>query len=145
MPLSYHHQHALVVALSLKKGGSDSSEYTYKELLRELIEFWTIDGEVHFQDEESILLPLYLRFAKDPNAELVKEVLFRHAEVKALIQDVRERHTADYELVNRLGERLEEVVRLEERELFPLIEEAVPDKYLYEAKGRFHQDSVSGY
>ena len=109
-----------------------------------MIVFWKEDGQAHFRDEEDILLPVYLEYAEQPNEGLVKQMLYQHAQIRSLIRHLRESPNTSYDKVNELGKLLDEHVRLEERELFPLIEEAVPDKYLYEAKGGFHRDSLSG-
>ncbi|WP_279401296.1 hypothetical protein [Piscibacillus salipiscarius] len=58
---------------------------------------------------------------------------------------MREKGETDYEKMRSLGELLDEHVRLEERTLFPLMEEAIPENYLYQANGRFHRDSYSGF
>jgi len=144
IPLSHHHHHALVMALEMKKAGTEKSEKNYKQLIREMIDFWKEDGQDHFRDEEDILLPVYLEYAEQPNEGLVKQMLYQHAQIRSLIRHLRESQNTSYDKVNELGKLLDEHIRLEERELFPMIEEAVPDKYLYEAKGGFHRDSLSG-
>ena len=143
-PLSHHH-HALVISKDLKDIGTSKGEKTYKIVLRELVEFWEKDGNEHFRDEEEVLIPLYLRFESEPNVDLVKKVLYQHAEIRGLITAIRNNQQADHEQLNLLGHLLDEHIRLEERELFPVIEEAVPEKYLYQASGKFHNDSYSGY
>ncbi|MFC0015175.1 MULTISPECIES: hemerythrin domain-containing protein [Allobacillus] len=145
IPLSHHHHHALVVSKSLKEIGTGKSDKTYKVILRELIDFWEKDGNEHFRDEEEVLIPLYLRFENEPDIDLIKKVLYQHAEIRGMIAAIRNNQQADHEQLNLLGYLLEEHVRLEERELFPIIEKAVPDNYLYQASGNFHKDSYSGY
>ena len=144
-PLSHHHHHALVISKDLKDIGTSKGEKTYKIVLRELVEFWEKDGNEHFRDEEEVLIPLYLRFESEPYVDLVKKVLYQHAEIRGLITAIRNNQQADHEQLNLLGHLLDEHIRLEERELFPVIEEAVPEKYLYQASGKFHNDSYSGY
>ena len=144
-PLSHHHHHALVISKDLKDIGTSKGEKTYKIVLREIVEFWEKDGNEHFRDEEEVLIPLYLRFESEPNVDLVKKVLYQHAEIRGLITAIRNNQQADHEQLNLLGHLLDEHIRLEERELFPVIEEAVPEKYLYQASGKFHNDSYSGY
>ena len=144
-PLSHHHHHALVISKDLKDIGTSKGEKTYKIVLRELVEFWEKDGNEHFRDEEEVPVSLYLRFESEPNVDLVKKVLYQHAEIRGLITAIRNNQQADHEQLNLLGHLLDEHIRLEERELFPVIEEAVPEKYLYQASGKFHNDSYSGY
>ncbi len=144
-PLSHHHHHALVVSKDLKEIGTDKGEKTYKVVFRDLVDFWEKDGNEHFRDEEEILIPLYLRFEKEPDMDLVKKVLYQHAEIRSMIAAIRSSQEADHDQMHILGHLLDEHIRLEERELFPHIEEAVPEKYLYQASGKFHNDSYSGY
>ncbi|WP_277678626.1 hemerythrin domain-containing protein [Gracilibacillus dipsosauri] len=144
-PLSHHHHHALLMAVEMKKAGTKDNKKKYKELIRELIEFWEGDEEDHFRDEEETLYPLYLVHAENANTELVKEVLYQHAQIRGLVHSLRENQQTSYDKMQQLGNLLEKHVRLEERELFPLIEQAVPEKYLYQANGKFHRDSYSGY
>lgn len=144
-PLSHHHHHALVMALNMKRAGTDKSDHSYKQLIRDMINFWEKDGRDHFRDEEEILVPLYLQHVNDPEQDLVKEMLYQHAQIRGLIEELREKSDTDYENMRFLGELLDEHVRLEERQLFPLMEKAIPEKYLYQANGRFHRDSYSGF
>lgn len=143
--LSHHHHHTLMVSLELKRAGTEKSNKTYKELMFDVIKFWEEDGENHFRDEEEILFPLYLQHANDPDINLVKEALYQHTQVRAYVQQLRSTLKTQYEVMNELGQLLDDHVRLEERELFPMIEDAVPEKYLYQANGKFHIDSFSGY
>lgn len=48
-PLSHHHHHALLMAVEMKKAGTKDNKKKYKELIRELIEFWEGDEEDHFR------------------------------------------------------------------------------------------------
>ena len=143
-PLSHHHHHALVVALDLKRAGTENSSKSYKTLIEEMNEFWKEDGEPHFQDEEMILFPIYLIYAEEPDEALVKKALYQHTKIRGLVKELRSLPIKNYDKLNELGHLLDEHIRLEERELFPLIEKAVPDESLYEAKGGYHKDSVSG-
>ncbi|MGP4071571.1 hemerythrin domain-containing protein [Piscibacillus sp. B03] len=144
-PLSHHHHHALVMALNMKRAGTEKSDHSYKQLIRDMINFWEKDGRDHFRDEEEILVPLYLQHVNDSEQDLVKEMLYQHAQIRGLIEELREKSDTDYENMRLLGELLDEHVRLEERQLFPLMEKAIPEKYLYQANGRFHRDSYSGF
>ncbi|RPF53222.1 hemerythrin domain-containing protein [Aquisalibacillus elongatus] len=144
-PLSHHHHHALVMALEMKRSGTEKSDKTFKQLVRDMIDFWENDGRDHFRDEEEVLVPLYLEHADSVEVDLVKEMLYQHVQIRSLIYDLREKGVTQHEKMRELGEILDQHIRLEERELFPLIEQAVPEKYLYQANGRFHRDSYSGF
>lgn len=144
-PLSHHHHHTLVQAVELNKAGTEKADKPLGQLIRELIDFWENDAVYHFRDEEEILLPLYYTYAENPETELIKEMLYQHMQIRSLLYTIRENREDPYEKMNHLGELLKKHVRMEEREIFPLIEEAVPDKYLHQAYGRFHRDSYSGF
>ncbi|WP_279401297.1 hemerythrin domain-containing protein [Piscibacillus salipiscarius] len=79
-PLSHHHHHALVMALEMKRAGTEQSSKTYKQLVRDMIDFWIKDGRDHFRDEEEVLVPLYLQFASEPKENLIKDMLYQHAQ-----------------------------------------------------------------
>ena len=140
-PLSHHHHHTLVVAQQLKKADKNTS---VQQLTRDVIEFWKTDGEDHFRDEEEILLPLYSQYA-DVDEPEIKEMLLQHVQIRGYVMKIRSTERPSIETFNQLGQLLDEHVRLEERIIFPKIEKVVPEKYLYQASGRFHRDSYSGF
>ncbi|GGP15054.1 hemerythrin domain-containing protein [Oceanobacillus neutriphilus] len=144
-PLSHHHHHALVQAMELKQANAEKTDKSLGQFIRNLIDYWEKDAVYHFRDEEEVLLPLYEVFAEKPDTELMNEMLYQHIQIRSLVYAVRENREDPYEKMNRLGELLENNVRFEEREIFPMIEEAVPDKYLYQVYGKFHRDSYSGF
>ncbi|WP_080875466.1 hemerythrin domain-containing protein [Oceanobacillus timonensis] len=144
-PLSHHHHHALVQAMALKQAGTEETDQSLGESFRSLVDYWEKDAVSHFRDEEEILLPLYDAYAEEPETELMKEMLFQHMQIRSLVYAIRENREDPYDKMHRLGELLEKNVRFEEREVFPVIEEAIPDKYLQRAYGAFHRDSYSGF
>ncbi|MBM7552037.1 hemerythrin domain-containing protein [Thalassobacillus pellis] len=142
-PLSHHHHHALVTAVELKKAGTEKAEKSLQDYRRSVIEFWEQNGRNHFRDEEEVLLPLFAHYG-DVDQEPVKEMLIQHAKIRGMVEQLREQARLSAEQFRELGELLDAHVRLEERTIFPMIEEVVPEKLLYQANGRFHRDSVSG-
>jgi iron-sulfur cluster repair protein YtfE (RIC family) len=71
-----------------------------------------------------VLLPALARFA-DPEQPVIAKVLIDHVRIRRFAAEL-----ADAKLVatlHCLGEELEHHVRREERELFPLIERAMPE------------------
>ncbi|MFD1020814.1 hemerythrin domain-containing protein [Thalassobacillus hwangdonensis] len=142
-PLSHHHHHALVNAVELKKAGTEKSKKSLQQLRRDVIDFWEKDGRDHFRDEEEVLLPLYARYAS-VDQKPIAEMLIQHIQIRGRIQAIRDQEKVNADQFRELGELLETHVRLEERTIFPMIEEVVPEKYLHQANGKFHRDSVSG-
>ncbi|MFC7060974.1 hemerythrin domain-containing protein [Halobacillus seohaensis] len=139
-PLSHHHHHALVVAQQLKKTDEHANK---QEQRRSVINFWQKDGAIHFRDEEEVLLPLYAQYAS-VDQEPIKQMLMEHVQIRALIARIRTEQRLSVEQFQNLGELLDNHVRLEERVIFPMIQEAVPENLLYLANGQFHRDSYSG-
>lgn len=130
-----------MMANQLKKADENSS---IQKMTRDVIHFWEMDGEDHFRDEEEVLLPLYAQYESVDKDE-IKEMLLQHVQIRSYVQQVRSTKRADRSLFRELGELIEKHVRLEERVIFPMIEKAVPENYLYQANGRFHRDSYSGF
>lgn len=121
-PLSRDHHQALAVALSLRRADAESAGAAAASFL----EFWRSHGQAHFREEEEILLPAYAAHA-DAGHPLVARVLIDHVEIRERAQRLeRVAPDAAPDELNELGERLAEHVRVEERELFPLIEAALP-------------------
>jgi Hemerythrin HHE cation binding domain len=123
--LSRDHHHALVVAQRLRRATADTAEDAREGFLK----FWAAEGSTHFREEEEVLLPVCAEFI-DPEHHLIAKVLTDHVWIRRLARRVR--LSPDPELLAELGERLEQHVRLEERELFVLIEQAVPEEALVE-------------
>ncbi|WP_186578468.1 hemerythrin domain-containing protein [Aquibacillus kalidii] len=140
-PLSHHHHHALVMAQQLKKADENSS---IQEMTRQVIDFWQTDGEDHFRDEEEVLLPLYAQY-ESVDQDSIRDMLIQHVQIRSLVQQIRGKQRPNLDTFRKLGEILNDHVRLEERVIFPMIEKAVPENYLFQANGRFHRDSYSGF
>ncbi|WP_018932312.1 hemerythrin domain-containing protein [Gracilibacillus lacisalsi] len=140
-PLSHHHHHTLVMAQQLKNADEKAS---IQEMTRDVIKFWKNDGEDHFRDEEEVLLPLFAQYQEIDIPE-IREMLMQHVQIRSYVQQIRSMQRKDRQIFRDLGELLQKHVRLEERVIFPMIEQAIPENYLYQANGRFHRDSYSGF
>ena len=124
--LSRDHHQALFQAMRLKR----ANEQDAAEVLENFLDFWADVGLLHFRAEDEVLLPAYSAHA-DASAEPVVRVLVDHVEIRRAAHELGDaRGTVDIELLHALGERLEAHVRHEERVLFPMIEEALPDDEL---------------
>lgn len=137
--LSDDHHQGLVNALRLKKaasgGGADPAEAA-----RNFLGFWQEDTSVHFRKEEEVLMPVVARHGGDLlEAEPVAEMLVQHARIRGLAMQIRDevgRDDVQPNTLRELGEQLEDHIRLEEREVFPLIEEALPETALNDIAAR---------
>jgi iron-sulfur cluster repair protein YtfE (RIC family) len=121
-PLSREHQHALAHALELKRAQPQDAHAVWHRCLA----FWETEGRAHFVEEEEILLPAYGRVA-DPGHPAVVRTLLEHVLIRAKVSELRDRAEPSASELKLLGTWLERHVRLEERVLFPLIEQALPD------------------
>ena len=121
--LSRDHHHALVAALRLKRAGEESAGAARDGF----IAYWDAEGRGHFREEEEILLPACVDHI-DVEAPVVARVLTDHVRIRHLAERVRA--GASPVVMRELGERLERHIRHEERELFPLIERALPEDEL---------------
>ena len=122
--LSRDHHHALVVAQRLRR----ASETTATEVRDAFLAYWRADGQRHFREEEDILLPAYVGFG-DPEEPVLARVLVDHVRIRWLAHEVAS-DSPSLDALRTLGEQLSAHVRREERELFPLIEQALPEHEL---------------
>lgn len=123
VPLSHDHHQALFVAQTLRRATPETAADARAAFLR----FWEREGRTHFREEEEILLPAFAGYG-DPAHPLVARALCEHVAIRQRAATVSD--SVD-ELV-ALGSALAAHVRLEERELFPLIERTLPPAALAE-------------
>jgi hemerythrin-like domain-containing protein len=93
--------------------------------------FWERELERHFQDEEKVLLPMVAKYLAE-DADIVGATLRQHADIRMLVTALKAAPQTDYDtnLLVQLGAALREHIRFEENELFPLIEQRVPEEIL---------------
>lgn len=122
--LSRDHHHALVVAQRLKRANQSTAAGARDAFL----DYWRADGQRHFREEEDILLPCYAGHG-DPDLLIVARVLIDHVRIRRLAHEIAD-DSLSIDVLHALGEQLSDHVRREERELFPLIEQALPEAEL---------------
>ena len=118
--LSRDHHEALVVAQKLRRADSATASAARKTLLS----FWEPHGRAHFRLEEEILLPAFAARG-DPYHPLVARALCDHVAIRHGVGALRHGRPCELGDLHQLGLLLAAHVRLEERELFPLIESAL--------------------
>lgn len=130
-PLSRHHMVALLLALNLRRVGTEKSISTPEEMQLELKEFWIPEGQEHFREEEEILA---VAFAQHTNPDIpeIQDMLMEHVQIRALIDTILKMDEIDISVMHALGELLDLHIRKEERILFPMIEKALPEDVLQE-------------
>src|SRR4051812_40055300 len=138
--LSRDHHQALFQAMRLKRAGEEDAG----TVLADFLDFWFSVGHLHFRAEEEVLLPAYSAYA-DASAEPVVRVLVDHVEIRREAHELGGlKEDPEPERLHALGARLDAHVRHEERVLFPLIEEALPDDELVRvARGVDEVESAS--
>ncbi len=119
--LSRDHHQALVIAQKLRRADPDTADAARTRFL----DFWEQEGRRHFQLEEELLLPAYAAYgdAYDP---LVLRVLGDHVAIRAQVAQLAAQRHPTTDMLHEFGEQFATHVRLEERELFPIIEDAMP-------------------
>lgn len=121
--LSHDHQHALAVALRLRRATATSAA----EATAAFLAYWEAEGRRHFHLEEEELLPAYAAYG-DPRHPAISQMLVDHMTIRR--DAARAAAGAPLETLRSLGERLTDHVRLEEREVFVLVEQALPEREL---------------
>ena len=132
IPLSRDHHHGLVQASRLRRAGKDGDASARLMAAKEFVEFFRNEERVHLRDEEEELFPLLLRHVPRQPAPF-REARVQHMQLEGFARRLEIAVAAgivDREMLAAAGELLEAHIRLEERELFPLIEELVPDDEL---------------
>ena len=132
IPLSRDHHDGLVQAVRLRRAAADGDASGRLAAAREFVEFFRKEERVHLRDEEEELFPLFLRHVPSPPA-LLREARVQHVQLEGFARTLEIAVAAgivDRETLHVAGALLEAHIRLEERQLFPLIEKLVPDDEL---------------
>lgn len=119
--LSRDHHESLVAAQRLRRATAASVSDTREAFLG----YWDRSGAEHFRVEEAVLLPAFARWG-DAHDPVVARTLCDHVAIRSRIEALRTSETPSLADLVALGERLAAHVRMEERELFGLIERTVP-------------------
>lgn len=125
LSLSRDHHQALFVSqklLTARPGTADGA-------VADLRSYWQAHGQAHFRAEEEVLLPAYAAHA-DPYDPLLAKVLCDHLAIRQRIQSLDQDSPPAIAALHDLGRLIKQHVRLEERELFPQIEAALPETEL---------------
>ncbi len=116
-PLSREHLPALLTAKRMREADDLA---TATEAFQS---FWTSDGERHFRVEEEVLLPSWAMHAEVDKAGVAR-MLEEHLAIRREALRLAAGATS-LEEARELGTLLHDHVRFEERQLFPMVEEAL--------------------
>lgn len=99
---------------------------------REFLDYFGREALHHFRAEEEAIFPLLLDYF-DERPELLVRTLLQHLKIHSCTTRLREEVDAcavNEDTLRELAELIQAHIRLEEKELFPLIEEVVPEEAL---------------
>jgi hemerythrin-like domain-containing protein len=139
--LSNHHHQGLVQARRLRRAATGEETNTPEETAETFLKFWQEETTAHFREEEEVLLPVLARYGGDAGRGPVTEMLAQHAQIRGLIMELSDevsQGAVKPETLEGIGELLETHIRLEEREVFPMIEEVLPEEGLTEVASRLN-------
>lgn len=118
-PLSREHNEALWLAREARRSGSDGDAQAVDAAWNRLRSAYAHELEAHFAAEEALLFPHLRRHGR---ADLAGRLLREH---DAIRRTLRRTDDLSAQRLRVLGEVLERHVRREEREAFPLLENAL--------------------
>jgi len=129
IPLSHDHHEALLIALRLKKGGPTSQHdrlwsTELPKQIHSLKLYFERELLPHFKLEEEILFPAASEIPEIQ--EIISTLLSQHQQMCEIMKNISalsDESSLKKEMED-FGTLLESHVRLEERELFPKLEEA---------------------
>src|ERR687897_3056911 len=137
-PFSDDHHQGLVNARQLRKAASGEGANS-AGTAGNFLDVWQRDTSLHFRKEEEVLLPVLARYGGDLGEQPLLQMLTQHALIRGLAMQLSDELKQDEvreDTLRSLGEKLEAHIRLEEREVFPLIEETLPERALQEVSSR---------
>lgn len=117
--LSSDHHHGLRMAKLLKQAENPAGVYAEAEA------FYNSMLSEHFEEEEKYLAPFL------PDNHLIKRMLGEHKKMKKMFGDLAKSANLKQDLI-LLGNFLENHIRFEERELFPMIESTLSEDTLHD-------------
>lgn len=131
IPLTHDHHHALAQARRLGDVAKLEDLNERRNLANDFLNFYFGRAVRHFHEEEELF---FAPLVDHPEAkELIARAVAEHLRLHALVRTVQRQLSdgeAEQGVLNQISELLTEHVRWEERELFPLIEQLIPDEEL---------------
>src|SRR5215211_4574583 len=137
--LSDHHHRGLVQARRLRRAATGDEANMPEETAKAFLKFWQEETTAHFREEEEVLLPVLARYGGDAGRGPVAEMLAQHAQIRGLVMELSDevrQGAVKPGTLEGIGELLETHIRLEEREVFPMIEEILQEEGLTEVASR---------
>jgi quercetin dioxygenase-like cupin family protein/hemerythrin len=142
VPLSHDHHRALVEARRLRRAATARAPVAAADAF---LRFFADVTVRHFREEEELLFPSLVD--SEQARELLVQALLEHQRLHALAAQLRQQLAGGESVASvmrQLGELLEAHVRLEERQLFPLIERRLQEAALTEIELRGGRGQEAG-
>jgi hypothetical protein len=127
VPYTSDHHHGLAEARRLKLAAEGEGSDRVAGA-RAFAGFFRDDAARHFSDEESHLLPALMNKGEEERAMMVK-ILVEHIEIRELVDELeRDARAGDVEprLMRRVAGAFSAHIKLEERQLFPMLQRVAP-------------------
>lgn len=130
---SRDHLPALRQAKYLKEAGTEKGDYSPREAAEGFLEFWNDHAELHFYEEELVILPVLSRIGPVTKFDDIRTMLDDHAWFRDQVVGIEDRLEDDEELtelVHEVGKRLETHARMEEQEIFEFLQDELNEEQL---------------
>lgn len=141
IPLTHDHHHALAQARRLNDLAALEDETQRRNAANDFVNFYLGRALRHFREEEELF---FAPLVDDPTArELVVRAVSDHLRLHSMVRRVKRQLTdgeVDPQLLSQIADLLTEHVRFEEQELFPLVEERVPEEELVDLASAGRRD-----
>jgi hemerythrin-like domain-containing protein len=126
IPLSRQHQHALAVAVVIKRRrGSENAEDAWrKDMAEKIRKLYSAEIMGHFDVEEAILFPEMERHLGA--LKLIAELRGEHQTLRELIKQLQPGVAAPLEMLDTFSTSIDLHIRKEERQLFIEFEKRMP-------------------
>lgn len=147
IPLSHDHHQALALALRCRKHAlgqlNPGDPKAMKGVIIEIKNFFLQNLKPHFEAEEKVLFPLIQLHSSDDSEPLIGALLNDHERMRKTVAALEKESELSKTLFD-LGDLLDRHIRQEERVLFPIFEQAVPEAAAEQA-GRDIKRILAGY
>jgi hemerythrin-like domain-containing protein len=140
-----HHQ-GLVRARRLRRAAVGEGGEPV-EAARAFVRFFREETEEHFEKEERVLLPVAEAAGVSPQEPNIRRMLAEHAKLRRLVRQLEGEAAAGTvrpETLREAGELLEGHIRLEERQIFPMLERRLSEQSLAGLERRVAEFGRSG-
>lgn len=129
--LSHDHHHGLALALRLRQGDkallNDGWVHDRREQATRVLKFYADELRPHFAAEEEALFPA-LQHHSPTSSDLIRMLINDHRDIERIVGSLQQAPDRTLEdLLVQLGTRLENHIRAEERQLFPIFEGEIPE------------------